>query len=105
MNRFFIKFAALVSSGIFAYSYLREWFGIVLLNEEIILQTDEAFSPYFHRSEQLYLRVIFIFGLIFLSIFSASAYFTFKKKDKMVMLCFVMSMLAIFAVMANGAIK
>ncbi|TVP50120.1 MAG: hypothetical protein EA341_08245 [Mongoliibacter sp.] len=105
MNRFFIKFAALVSSGIFAYSYLREWVGAKWLDEDIFLLPNNENAPYFHNSESLYLRVIFIFGLLFTAIFIASAYFTIKKKEKMIMLCFVLSMFSIFVVMLNGAIK
>ncbi|EOZ93500.1 hypothetical protein A33Q_3759 [Indibacter alkaliphilus LW1] len=105
MNKFFIIFAALVSSGIFAYSYLKEWIGIKLGRNEIILQTGENLAPYFHSSEELYLRVVLIFGLVFSCIFLATIYYTVKKKEKMVMLCFVLSMLSIFALMINGAIK
>lgn len=105
MNSFFIKFAALASSGIFSYSYLREWVGAKWLGEEIVLLPNKEDAPYFHSSEELYLTVILVFGLLFMLIFLASVYFTVRNKEKMVMLCFVFSMLSIFAVMVNGAIK
>lgn len=84
---------------------MREWLGAKWLGEEIVLLPNKDETPYFHNSEELYLNVILIFGLLFTVIFAASVYFTVKKKEKMVMLCFVVSMLSIFVVMVNGAIK
>ncbi|AFL82874.1 hypothetical protein Belba_0206 [Belliella baltica DSM 15883] len=105
MNRFFITFAALSASGIFTYAYLREWIGIKLFGEEVHLQIDNPEAPYFHSSEDLYLLNILVFGLLFLSIFGLAVYGTWKKKHGLVFLTFVLSMLGMFVVMINGAIK
>ncbi|MFD2037719.1 hypothetical protein ACFSKL_23190 [Belliella marina] len=105
MNKFFITFAALLASGVFTYSYLREWVGIKWLGETINLQTNNPDAPYFHASEDLYLLNILIFGLLFLSIFSLTVYAIWKKKHRLIFLSFVLSMLSIFAIMVNGAIK
>jgi hypothetical protein len=105
LNWFFITFAALISSGIFTYSYLRKWIGIKFLKEEIILQIDNPKAPYFHASEDLYLLNILVFGLLFLSIFTLVVYGTLKKKRGLVFLALVLSMLGMFFIMLNGAIK
>lgn len=106
MNRFFVVFAAILTSGIFAFSYLREWVNYALLDKVLDLRpTDTIDFPYFHSSEALYLKVTLIFGLVFLLLFGLSVFFSLKKKWGMVYLCFVMNMLAILAMMVNGAIK
>jgi len=106
MNRFFIAFAAIVSSGVFAYAYWREWIGYMWLGEELVLQhAENAERPYFHHSEEIYFQVLMLSGLIFSLILMASIYFTYKQKWGWVFGCFVLSMLTILAVMINGAIK
>ena len=81
MNRFFIAFAAIVSSGIFTYSYWREWIGYKFLNEDLILQPVEKTEvPYFHASEEMYLKVLFVFGMVFGLIFIASILLTYRQK-------------------------
>lgn len=106
MNRFFIAFAAIISSGIFAYSYWREWIGYKLLGEKLVLQAvEKADVPYFHASEHIYMRVLLVFGMIFSLIFISSIILTFKQKWAWVFGCFILSMLSILAVMINGAIK
>ncbi|MCL6261514.1 hypothetical protein M3O96_20610 [Aquiflexum sp. TKW24L] len=106
MNRFFVSFAAIASSGIFAYSYWREWISYKLLGEELVLQpVEKAEVPYFHASEELYLRVLMSFGLLFSLILIVSIYFTYRQKWGWVFGCFVLSMLSILAVMINGALK
>jgi hypothetical protein len=106
MNRFFVAFAAIVSSGIFSYSYWREWIGYKFLDEELVLQSVEKIEvPYFHASEEMYLRVLVLFGLVFGTVFIASLILTYKQKWGWVFGCFVLSMLSILAVMINGAIK
>lgn len=106
MNRFFVSFAAIASSGIFAYSYWREWIGYKMLGEELVLQpVEKAEVPYFHASEEMYLKVLFVFGMVFGLIFIASILLTYRQKWGWVFGCFVLSMLSILAVMINGAIK
>jgi hypothetical protein len=106
MNRFFVAFAAIASSGIFTYSYWREWIGYQWLGEELLLQPiEKAEAPYFHSSEDIYLKVLMTFGLVFSIILIASIYFTYRQKWGWVFGCFVLSMLSILAVMINGAIK
>ena len=105
MNRFFVPFAAILSSGLFAYSYWKEWIGIMWLGETANLFPENEQAPYFHASEDLYLQVLLVFALIFSLICSASVYYSLTKKWKAVFFCFIFSMLAIFAVMVNGAIK
>ncbi|WP_373523571.1 hypothetical protein [Aquiflexum sp.] len=105
MNRFFISFAALLSSGIFAYSYWREWLGIKYFQEEMKLQLGNPQAPYFHSSEDLYMRILLFFGVLFGIIFIGTLYFTTKGKWGIVFLCFILAMLCILAVMVNGAIK
>jgi hypothetical protein len=106
MNRFFVAFAAIASSGIFTYSYWREWIGYKLLGEELVLQpVEQTDVPYFHASEEIYLKVLMSFGLVFSLILIASIYFTYRQKWGLVFGCFVLSMLSILAVMINGAIK
>jgi len=106
MNRFFVSFAAIASSGIFAYSYWREWIGYKMLGEDLVLQpVEKAEVPYFHVSEEMYLKVLFVFGMVFGLIFIASILLTYRQKWGWVFACFVLSMLSILAVMINGAIK
>ncbi|WP_373492859.1 hypothetical protein [Aquiflexum sp.] len=105
MNRFIISFAALLSSGIFAYSYWREWLGIKYFQGEMKLQLGNPQAPYFHSSEDLYMRVLLIFGILFGIIFLSTLYFTIKGKKGWIFLCFIFAMLSIMAVMVNGAIK
>lgn len=106
MNKFFIALAAIASSGVLAYSYWRELIGYMWLDEKLKLAPiDHPDIPYFHSSEGLYLRVLFIFGLIFSMIFIGAVVYTLKKKWGMVFFFFVLSMMTILAVMVNGAIK
>lgn len=105
MNRLFVSFAALLSSGIFAYAYWREWLGIKYFEEEMNRQLDNPQAPYFHSSEELYMRVLLFFGILFGIIFLNTLYFTIKGKSGWVFLCFILAMLSILAVMVNGAIK
>lgn len=105
MNRLYFSLAALLSSGIFAYSYWKEWIAIQWRGEKPVLVPDSDYAPYFHATEELYLRVLFIFALIFSAIFVLSIVFSLQKNQKGVFFCFIFSMLTIFAVMINGAIK
>ncbi|RZS96128.1 hypothetical protein [Cecembia calidifontis] len=105
MNRLYFSLAALLSSGIFAYAYWKEWIAIQWMGEKAVLLPDSGYAPYFHASEELYLRVLLIFALLFSIIFVASIVFSLKKNHKAVFFCFIFSMLTIFAVMINGAIK
>jgi hypothetical protein len=106
MNRFFLAFAAILTSGIFAFSYLKEWASIRLVGQKLILKpSEEIVYPYFHHSDELYLRVTLVFGVVFLLLFLASVYFVYQKNEKKVFLTFVLTMFAILALMINGAIK
>lgn len=106
MNRFFLAFASIFTSGVFAFSYLKEWASIRIGNRALELKpVNEIIYPYFHESPELYLRVILIFGIVFLMLFCASVYFVFQKNQKNIFLCFVLTMFAILALMINGAIK
>ena len=105
LNKTFFSFAALLASGVFTYSYIREWIGIKFLGEKINLQSGNPEAPYFHASENLYLTNTLIFGLLFLAIFILAVYASWKKKEGLVFLSFVLSMLCIFLTMVNGAIK
>lgn len=99
-------FASILTPGIFAVSYLKEWVTIKILGEELKLKpSNEINYPYFHHSEELYLRVVLIFGTAFLLLFIASVFFTAQKKWGKVFLCFTLSMITILAAMVNGAIK
>src|SRR5690606_9540272 len=106
MDRFFMAFASIIASGLFAFTYLKEWISVKFLGEELILQPSNNINyPYFHESEALYLRVMLIFGLLFLWLLIASVFFIIKKNRGMVFLCFILSMLTILAMMINSAIK
>jgi hypothetical protein len=105
MNRFIISFAAILTSGIFAYSYWKEWLSINWWGESAVIFPEKEEAPYFHASEDLYLKVLLIFALVFSSIFLSSVIYTVKGNWKAVFFCFLLSMLAIFTVMINGAIK
>jgi hypothetical protein len=106
MNKFFISFAAIISSGIFAYSYLKEWIGIKVFGEKIVLEEFSEFEiPYYYHSENSYLTVMLLFGLLFAFLFSISVYFTLRQKWKLTYLSFVLTMLGILAIMVNAAIK
>ena len=101
-----MAFASIIASGLFAFSYLKEYISIKFWEEELILQpAGEINYPYFHQSETTYLRVMLVFGLIFFVLWIASVFFIFKKKSGMLFLCFILSMLTILAVMINSAIK
>jgi hypothetical protein len=104
MHKFYFSIAALLSSGIFAYSYWKEWIAINYLGEEALL-IEAANAPYFHASETLYSQVLLTFAILFTGIFMTSLLLTIKKKYKGVFFCFIVSMLAILTVMVNGAIK
>ncbi len=106
MNRFFLAFATILTSGIFAFSYLKEWIEIRIGKQQLILKpSDEITYPYFHQSAELYLGVILVFGVLFSLLFFLAVYFVFKKNEKKVFFIFVLTMLAILALMVNGAIK
>ncbi len=106
MNRFFISFASIFTSGIFAFSYIKEWISIRILGENLLLKPSKEIDyPYFHQTEELYLRVILIFGMAFFILFVASVIFTIQKKWGMVFLFFTLSMITILIVMVNGAVK
>jgi hypothetical protein len=106
LNKFFISFAAIASSGVMAYSFWREMIGYMWLDETLkLLQSDHPDVPYFHSSEELYLKVLFIFGLIFSLILIGAVTFTIKQKWGWVFFFFVLSMMTILALMINGAIK
>lgn len=106
MKRFFLAFATILTSGIFAFSYLKEWASIQLGGQELILQpSEEIVYPYFHQSSELYLRVTLAFGAVFLLLFLASVYFVYQKNEKKTFLSFVLTMLAMLALMINGAVK
>jgi hypothetical protein len=105
MNKFFIAFAAVASSGILAYAHLREWIEIRWMGVMPELVPEHPLSPYFHGSIGLYQRVLVAFGLYFLLVFVGSVFFTWRKKWGFVMLFFVASMLGILGIMINGAIK
>jgi hypothetical protein len=105
MNRLYFSLATLLPSGIFAYSYWREWIEINWLERQALMFPEKQESPYFHASEELYLKVLLIFAILFTFIFILTAIFTIKQKWKWVFSCFLMCMLCILAVMINGAIK
>jgi hypothetical protein len=105
MSKLYFSVAAVFSSGIFAYSYWKEWVAIKWMNSEAVLFPEKKEAPYFHASEELYLRVLLIFAVSFTLIFTLSVIFTIQQKWKSVFFCFVLSMLSILAVMINGAIK
>jgi hypothetical protein len=106
MNKFFISFAAILSSGIFAYSYLREWIGVKFLNENIgIGELSTVNVAYYYKSESSYMTVMLLFGLLFVTLFGCSVFFTLKQKWKLTYLSFVLTMLGILAIMVNAAIK
>lgn len=101
-----MAFATILTSGIFAFSYLKAWLSVRLWDQNLVLKPyNEIDYPYFHQSEKLYLTVTLIFGLVFCLLCLASVFFTFKNKEKKVFLCFVLTMLTVMAVMINGAIK
>src|SRR5690554_4569717 len=104
MNRFFMAFASIFTSGIFAFSYLKEWILVQYGDQRPILTpSPDIVYPYFHQSHDLYMKVILIFGLMFFVLFASSVFFTVQKKEKKVFLCFVLTMFTILAVMVNGA--
>ncbi|HLT08078.1 MAG TPA: hypothetical protein VK014_11155 [Cyclobacteriaceae bacterium] len=106
MNRIFLAFAAILSSGIFAYSYLKEWISIYIQGQPLVLRpTNEIAYPYYHQNAELYLTVTLIFGMIFLLLLLASLYFLFTNNQKKIFYTFVLTMLFILALMINGAIK
>lgn len=105
MNRIFIVLAAILSSGIFAYSYWKEWLGIKFFGMKMNVFPDHPQAPYYHASESLYLGVLLVFAILFSLVFSGAVWFTFKKNWTGVFVAFLLSMLLIFAVMINGAIK
>lgn len=101
-----MAFASIFTSGIFAFSYLKEWISVQFWDQKLILKpSSEIDYPYFHQSQNLYLQVILIFGIVFFLLFATSVLFTIQKKEGKVFLCFVLTMLAILALMVNGAIK
>src|SRR5690554_1015165 len=100
MNRFFMAFASIFTSGIFALSYLKEWVSVRYGNQPLILTpSPDIVYPYFHKADDLYMKVILIFGLVFSLLFASSVFFTVQKKQEKVFLCFVLTMFAILAVM------
>ena len=105
MNRFFLALAATITSGTFAVAYVKEWVNLVLGKEIHLKPSKEINYPYFHNSEDLYRKVVLIIAIVFSLLFFATVWFVLKKKWGMVFFCFTLSMLAILAVMVNGAIK
>lgn len=105
MNRFFLALASTITSGTFAVSYLNEWVNLVSGKKIHLNPSEEINYPYFYNSEELYLKVVLIIGIVFSLLFFASVWFVLQKKWGMVFLCFTLSMMAILAVMVNGAIK
>lgn len=106
MNRFFLSFATILTSGVFAFSYLKEWASIQLGGQQLLLNpANDIVYPYYHQSPELYLRVTLVFGIVFLLLFFASVFFVYQKNEKKIFLTFVLTMLAILALMINGAIK
>ncbi|UJP64764.1 hypothetical protein [Mongoliitalea daihaiensis] len=105
MNKVFLAFAAILSSGIFAFSYWSEWINFRLGNAEIPVGPDDFTPPYYYASTGLYQQVLLIFACAFLLIFGFAMYAVVKKKWGQVMFAFSLSMLCILAVMINGAIK
>src|SRR5690554_6831472 len=106
MNRFFLAFASIFTSGIFAFSYLNEWLSVKFWDQPLLLKpSGDIVYPYFHQSPALYLRVMLIFGMLFFLLCLASVAFSFQKNQKNIFLCFVLTMLGILAAMVNGAIK
>jgi hypothetical protein len=106
MNRFFVSFAAIVASGVFAFSYIMEWYNHAVIGQELILKPTEKIDyPYYHESESLYLTVMLIVGLYFMVIFFLTIVFSFRQRSGWIYLCFVFTMLGILGIMINGAIK
>ncbi len=106
MNRFFIAFAVIVSSGIFGFSYFYEWLQYALFHQEPVLNANDSIDyPYFHSSKQTYLAVMLVFGILFLTQFILGIYYSICKNHKAVFMVFVSTMLTILAVMINSAIK
>jgi hypothetical protein len=106
MNRFFVSFAAICTPAVFAYAYLSEWIGIKFLEKKVVLRPDEQITyPYYHNSEEVYLTVMLLFGLLFVGLFCSAVYFTLKQKRKLIFSSFLLSLLGILAIMINGAIK
>ena len=62
-------------------------------------------TPYYYQSEDSYMTVMLLFGLLFVFLFGSSVYFTLRQKWKLTYLSFVLTMLGILAVMVNSAIK
>lgn len=106
MNRFFLAFASTLTSGLLSFSYLKEWMLIRFWNRKPLMPlSDDLLHPYFHQSQDLYLRVTFVFGALFFLLFFATLWFFVQREDKKVFLCFVLTMITLFAVMVNASIK
>lgn len=106
MRKFFLAFASIFTSGVWALVYLKEWASIKFLGKTVILKPEEGIIyPYFHQSEQLYLDIHLIFGAIFLVLCLGSVVFTVRRKWGLVFLCFVISMFSMLGIMIVGAIK
>jgi len=106
MNKILLAFAAIFTSGIFAFSYLKEWISVRIWDRVLVLKpSEDIVYPYFHQSADLYLSIMLLFGVIFLFLCVASVLFALQKKEKKVFLCFVLTMLALLSAMINAAIK
>jgi len=101
-----MAFASIFTSGIFAFSYLKEWVFVRYGKQPLTLTpSPDIVYPYFHQSHDLYMKVILMIGLVFTVLFATSVFFTIQKQEKKIFLCFILTMFAILAVMVNGAIK
>ncbi|MGY6522758.1 MAG: hypothetical protein ACXIUD_13575 [Mongoliitalea sp.] len=105
MNKLFIAFAAIISSGIFAFAYWSEWISLRFGEGSIPEITEDFTPPYYYASTELYQQVLLIFACLFLLIFGFAIVAVSRKKWGQVMFAFSISMLCILAVMINGAIK
>ncbi|WP_209330671.1 hypothetical protein [Lunatimonas salinarum] len=100
INRWFIAFAALLTSLVLAYAHLKVYLGF--------LQGKQPYIPtgirQFHGTEQVISPVgTLIFGLIFLSLAIAAMYFSVKSKHRKVFFVLVCSLLVIWFRLLAGA--
>lgn len=105
MNKVFTALAAILSSGIFAFSYIREWIEMRFGQGQVPTLSEELEAPYFYASKILYQQILGIFASVFTLVFTYALWAVIRQKWGHVMLAFTLSMLCILAVMINGAIK
>jgi NADH:ubiquinone oxidoreductase subunit 2 (subunit N) len=105
MNKAFTALAAILSSGIFAFAYIREWIHMRFGQGQVPTRSEALEAPYYYASKTLYQLVLGVFASIFILIFSYAIWAVIRQKWGHVMLAFTLSMLCILAVMINGAIK